>query len=415
MIIGNLNGQLIPATKIATTKGAKVLHAADVTSALNILCSGKSVEIIMASEGIDISGLLRELRAQHIASSVICCGIGDNPEIAVKAIEAGAVDYMPLPPDEELIAAILENISKKDLKNEMIFNSTAMEEVLDIAKKVAPSEANVLITGASGTGKEVMACFIHQHSKRNKHDMIAVNCAAIPENLLESEMFGHEKGAFTGASERRIGKFEEANQSTILLDEISEMDLKLQAKLLRVLQEKEVIRIGSNTPIKLDIRIIATSNRDLEYEIKKGNFREDLFHRLNVINIGLPSLKERIIDIELLATHFIKKYAKINAISPKDISINALEKMKEYNWPGNIRELENCIHRALLISPTDKIEVAHLKIKEPEKIETLENTEKNAILRAMEVYGKDSGRAATALGVSIKLLQQKIKKYELEK
>ena len=417
MIIGDLNGHLVPATKIAVTKGAKVIHAADITSSLNILCSGKSVEAILASAEIDIHSLVEQLKVQHICTAVVCCGIGDDPEIAVKAINAGAVDYLPLPPNEELIAAILENITKKDLDYEMIYHSEAMQNIMIIANKVAQSEANILITGSSGTGKELMARFIHQYSKHNDCDMISINCAAIPDNLLESEMFGHEKGAFTGATERRIGKFEEANNSTIFLDEISEMDLKMQSKLLRVLQEKEITRIGSNNNIKLNIRVIASSNRDLEHEVKNGNFREDLFYRLNVINIALPDLKDRTEDIGDLANYFIKKYAKLNGVENKNLSQNALEQMKSYSWPGNIRQLENSIHRGLLIASGTEIEFKDLGIKQEsknDKIDTLENIEKNAILRAMNVHGKDCGKIATVLGVSIKLLQHKIKKYKLE-
>jgi DNA-binding NtrC family response regulator len=416
IIIGELGGQLIPATQIASSKGAKVLHAPDITSAINTICSGKSAELIMASETVDIKSLIEQLRSQRISIPVVCCGFGEDSELAVEAIKAGAIDYLPLPPNEELISAFIESITKRDLEQDMIFASSAMIEAVNIAKKIAPSELNIILTGASGTGKEIMARFIHQNSKRKDHEMIAINCAAIPENLLESEMFGHEKGAFTGATERRIGKFEEANKSTIFLDEISEMDPKLQAKLLRVLQEKEISRIGSNKPIKLNIRFIAASNKNLEQEIKKGTFREDLFYRLNAINITLPALKDRIDDIESLAAHFIKKYAKINALPEKIIGTKALEKMKSYSWPGNIRELENCIHRGLVISSGDEIHLKDLYLKEEEakKIETLEDVEKGAILNAIDIYGKDAGRIATALGVSIKLLQQKIKKYELD-
>ena len=416
IIIGELGGQLIPATQIASSKGAKVLHAPDITSAINTICGGKSAELIMASETVDIKSLIEQLRSQRISIPVVCCGFGEDSELAVEAIKAGAIDYLPLPPNEELISAFIESITKRDLEQDMIFASSAMIEAVNIAKKIAPSELNIILTGASGTGKEIMARFIHQNSKRKDHEMIAINCAAIPENLLESEMFGHEKGAFTGATERRIGKFEEANKSTIFLDEISEMDPKLQAKLLRVLQEKEISRIGSNKSIKLNIRFIAASNKNLEQEIKKGTFREDLFYRLNAININLPALKDRIDDIEGLAAHFIKKYAKINALPEKIIGTKALEKMKSYSWPGNIRELENCIHRGLVISSGDEIKLKDLYLKEEEekKIETLEDVEKGAILNAIDIYGKDAGRIATALGVSIKLLQQKIKKYELD-
>ncbi|CAN0602482.1 unnamed protein product, partial [Ectocarpus sp. 12 AP-2014] len=225
---------------------------------------------------------------------------------------------------------------------------TALKNALAVADKIAASDANVLITGQSGTGKEVFSNYIHNKSKRKDKRFVSVNCAAIPENLLESELFGHEKGAFTGAVSRRIGKFEESSGGTLLLDEISEMDIRLQAKLLRAIQEREIDRVGGNNPVKVDLRIIATSNADLQKEIKKGNFRKDLFFRLNIINIELPALSERKGDIEILSEHFIDKYVKNNGLTPKTLSSEALEKMTSYSWPGNVRELENVLHRAVL-------------------------------------------------------------------
>lgn len=238
----------------------------------------------------------------------------------------------------------------------MIADDPAMAPVMQMAKQIAPSDATVLITGESGTGKEVMARFIHENSRRKNGRFVSVNCAAIPENLLESELFGYEKGAFTGAVARRIGKFEEANGGTLLLDEVSEMHPLLQAKLLRAIQEKEIDRLGGGAPVKVDIRLLATSNRDLQREVMAGNFREDLYFRLNVVNLMLPPLRERHKDLTSLATFFVQKYAAQNNMPVKPISEAAMLKMKAHGWRGNIRELENTLHRAVLISMQPEIE-----------------------------------------------------------
>ena len=261
---------------------------------------------------------------------------------------------MPLPPDAELIAAVLEAVAEES--NALIFRDPAMNRVLRLATQVATSDASVLITGESGTGKEIMARYIHAKSKRADRSFISVNCAAIPESLLESELFGHEKGAFTGAVSRRLGKFEEANRGTLLLDEISEMHPRLQAKLLRAVQEREIDRVGGSQPIKVDIRLLATSNRDLEEEVRQGNFREDLYFRLNVVNIELPPLRERQQDIEILAEHFIKKYAEANGVASPALAPRALDRLQRHHWRGNVRELENAMHRAVLLVEGDIIE-----------------------------------------------------------
>jgi DNA-binding NtrC family response regulator len=224
-----------------------------------------------------------------------------------------------------------------------------------MADQVAPSEAGILITGESGTGKELMARHIHARSRRSDKIFVAVNCAAIPENLLESELFGHEKGAFTGAVARRIGKFEEADGGTLLLDEISEMDVRLQAKLLRAIQEKEVTRVGGNQSVKVNVRILATSNRKLQDEVRKGTFREDLYFRLNVVTLSLPPLRERPQDVAMLAQHFALKYADMNGITARPVSSDALAALQAHHWRGNVRELENTMHRAVLLASGPEI------------------------------------------------------------
>jgi DNA-binding NtrC family response regulator len=289
-----------------------------------------------------------------------------------------------------------------------------MLKVISIAKQIAPSIANVLISGQSGVGKEIIAKLIHKHSKNPSNELVSINCAAIPESLLESEMFGHEKGAFTGAVERRIGKFEQANNSTLFLDEISEMDLKLQAKLLRAIQEREIFRVGGNDPVKLNIRIIATTNRNLISEVKKGNFREDLFYRLNVIHLEVPSLTDRIEDIKPLAEYFLKKYCKINNLEAKVLDESALQKLTLHSWPGNVRELENTIHRAVLTSIGPKIEdqcISIINVSDEDNIESLEATEKKAIDKALSKYNKNYDLIAKVLGISINTLQNKLKQY----
>ncbi len=354
MIVGQLEGHISAAGKIALKRGAKVIHCEDTEQALGALRNGKGADVAMVDIKQDIAGFIADLEAERIHMPVVACGIGTDARAAVKAIQDGAKEYVPLPPDAELIAAVLEAVTEES--NTMIAEDPAMKQVVQMADKIAPSEATVLITGESGTGKEVMSQYIHRKSKRKDGNFIAVNCAAIPENLLESELFGHEKGAFTGAAGRRIGKFEEAGGGTLLLDEVSEMHPSLQAKLLRVIQEKEVTRIGSNEPVKVDVRLIATSNRNLEDSVKKGEFREDLYFRLNVVNIRLPALRERPADIPALAQFFADKFAEANGIDKKKLAPATIEKLKHYGWRGNIRELENTMHRAILMSMQSEIE-----------------------------------------------------------
>ena len=293
------------------------------------------------------------LKSNGSISPIVACGIGNDSNAAVDAIKGGAKEYVPLPPDPELIAAVLEAVSQES--NAIIHADPAMKQVLAFADKIAPAVASALITGQSGTGKELMARYIHVKSKRSTNNFVAVNCAAIPENLLESELFGHEKGAFTGAVARRIGKFEEANGGTLLLDEISEMHVRLQAKLLRAIQEREIDRVGGTQPIKVDVRIVATSNRNLEAEVKNGEFREDLFFRLNVIEIKLPSLRERPKDILVLANFFAEKYAEANGVDRLPIGTQAMDLLLSHAWRGNVRELENTMHRAVLLAQGNEI------------------------------------------------------------
>src|SRR5215470_9853091 len=274
LIVGTLEGQLTLATKLAIEKGATVTHAEDIEQALRVLRSGRGADLLMVEVGIAIRDLVGRLENEHIHVPIVACGTNTDARAAVAAIHAGAKEYIPLPPDPELIAAVLAAVA--DDTREFVYRDEAMAQVAKLAQQIAPSEASVLITGESGTGKEVLARYVHARSNRARAAFICFNCTAIPENLLESELFGHEKGAFTGAVARRIGKFEEASGGTLLLDEISEMDVRLQAKLLRAIQERVIDRVGGGRPVPVDIRIIATSNSNLTDAVREGRFREDL-------------------------------------------------------------------------------------------------------------------------------------------
>ncbi len=353
LIVGGLGGQIGAASKIAMARGASVQLAESVTTALNILRAGNRIDLVMADIALDVAALIDAISKERINVPVVACGIGNDVNGAVNAIKAGAQEFIPLPPEADLIAAIFEAVTEES--HALIHRDARMAETLRLAAQVANSSASILITGESGTGKEIISRYVHRKSNRADKPFVAVNCAAIPDNLLESELFGHEKGAFTGAQARRIGKFEEANGGTLLLDEISEMDVRLQAKLLRAIQEKEIDRLGGKTPVKVDVRILATSNRNLEAEVNAGNFREDLYFRLNVVNLDIPSLRERPDDIPVLAEFFVKKYSDANDVPIRPISPLAIQRLLSHHWRGNVRELENTMHRAVLIAGPDEI------------------------------------------------------------
>jgi DNA-binding NtrC family response regulator len=434
LIVGTLGGQLTTATKLAMEKGASVTHAESIDQALAVLRSGRGADLLMVDVSLNIRDLNGRLNAEHIHVPIVACGVTNDARAAVNAIHAGAKEYIPLPPDPDLIAAVLAAVAEDT--REMIYRDDSMAKVVKLAQQIAGSDASVLITGESGTGKEVLARFVHGRSNRSKKPFITVNCAAIPENLLESELFGHEKGAFTGAVARRIGKFEEANGGTLLLDEISEMEVRLQAKLLRAIQERVVDRVGGNRPVPVDIRIIATSNRNLTETVREGKFREDLLFRLNVVNLKIPPLRERPADIGELAHHFIRKYSQANGLPLRPLSTDARRALSTNRWPGNVRELENTLHRAVLLSSGAEIGVdgilspdgarldqvrgtdvaAHAAIAAEQVTRnlvgrTVAEVERDLILETLKHCLGNRTHAANILGISIRTLRNKLNEY----
>ncbi|GGH28934.1 sigma-54-dependent Fis family transcriptional regulator [Alsobacter metallidurans] len=432
LIVGVMKGPLAQATKIAIDRGASVTNAESVEQALMVMRS-KGADLVMIDVVLSVRDLVTSFELERIRTPVAACGTGTDARAAVAAIQAGAREYIPLPPDPEMIAAVLEAVSR-DTRS-FVFRDEAMARVVRLAEQVAKSEASILITGESGVGKEVVARFLHGRSNRKDKAFISVNCAAIPDALLESELFGHEKGAFTGAVARRIGKFEEASGGTLLLDEISEMDVRLQAKLLRALQERVIDRVGGGKPVPVDIRVIATSNRNLADEVRKGTFREDLLYRLNVVNLKVPPLRERTQDILELAGHFVRKYADVNGVPVRALSPDARRALLANPWRGNVRELENTLHRAVLLAVGEEIGVDAILTPDGEAfgagprdpaaraLETAEATaralvgrtvadvERELILDTLDHCLGNRTHAAKILGISIRTLRNKLNEY----
>ncbi|QEE42236.1 MULTISPECIES: sigma-54 dependent transcriptional regulator [unclassified Methylobacterium] len=430
LMIGRLNGELITASKIAMRRGASVTQADAIPQGLNVL-RAKGADLIMIDVSLAVRDLVDALEAERIRTPVVACGVSADAQTAVAAIRAGAKEYIPLPPDPELIAAVLEAVASD--RAAFVWRDPAMERVVKLAEQVAPSEASVLITGESGTGKEVLARHVHLKSHRAGKPFVSVNCAAIPEALLESELFGHEKGAFTGAVARRIGRFEEANGGTLLLDEISEMDVRLQSKLLRALQERVIDRVGGTAPVRVDIRVLATSNRNLMEEVRKGTFREDLFYRLNVVSLKLPALRDRPADILELAAHFARKYAEVNGVPARALSAEARALVVKNPWRGNVRELENTLHRAVLLASGPEIGPDAILSPDGEAIatagpagravqaaeaatrglvgRTVAQVECDLILDTLDHCLGNRTHAAKILGISIRTLRNKLNEY----
>ena len=377
--------------------------------------------------------LLKNIKNSYPHLRVIIIASAVNARDAVTAMKLGADDFFIKPMDLELI----KNFSwPADLPKESVCSSmdtdpfaiitrdAGMEDLLRVAGKVSDSRASVLIQGASGTGKELVAKYIHNCSRRRNKPFVAINCAALPESLLESELFGHEKGTFTGALARKKGKFEHAHGGTLLLDEIGEMDYSLQAKLLRVLQERVVDRIGGMTPVPVDVRILATTNADLEEMVRGGRFREDLYYRLNVIPLRLPPLEERREDIPLLAEHFIKKYNKIDGKDVKGLTLASVDLLMNRSWPGNVRELENVIERALLMAEGTLLELKDFSLAGLQRstvystppsfmpVVSLKEMEEKVIFQTLDHTNDNRTHAAKILGISVRTLRNKLNEYK---
>lgn len=429
MIVGPMHGQIAAASKIALTRGAKVSHVDSIDQATVALCSGRGADLLLVDSDLDIRALIAANLRERIIAPVVACGIDVEPEAAARAIAAGAIEFIPLPPDAELIGAILASLA--DESHEVVAVDPAMRRILELAEQIARSDASILVTGESGVGKEIVARHIHAKSKRARAPFIAINCAAIPENLLESELFGHERGAFTGANARRIGKFEEAQGGTLLLDEISEMDLRLQAKLLRAIQERVIDRVGGAKPVPIDIRILATSNRDLQSCVRDGLFREDLLYRLNVFHLRVPPLRERPADITALSRHFVAKYAAANGRGDMVLSPEALAHIASLRWAGNVRELENAMHRAVLLCESQTITAGGIATPEGLPVRGAQDAltatssalarhlvgrsvaavEQDLILETLTHVHGNRTHAASILGISIRTLRNKLKQY----
>ena len=382
--------------------------------------------------------LLREIRSRTPGLPVLLMTAFGDVDKAVAAMRGGACDFMLKPFEPKTLLNQIDRYATAPLSEGVIAEDRLTRDTLLLAARVARSDATVLLTGESGTGKEVFARYIHEQSTRSKGPFVAINCAAIPDNLLEATLFGYEKGAFTGAQTAQAGKFEQANGGSLLLDEISEMPLSLQAKLLRVLQEREVERVGGKKPVSLDIRVLATSNRDMAEEVKQGGFREDLFYRLNVFPLEIPALRQRPGDILPLARHFIALHGS-RAGRTARLADAAAAKLAAYAWPGNVRELENVIQRALILAPAETIEAEHLlftvgaalpvtmvappastaaqssaAVAPGDSQASMRDLERQHILDTLAAVGGSRRLAVERLGLSERTLRYKLKQYRDE-
>jgi len=413
--------QMRAAMKEAVVRmGYQTVVAEDPVDALKKL-EDMSVSMIitdMKMPKMDGLSFIREARKRIGSLPILVITGYATVESAVDVMKEGVCDYLIKPFSFDDLTNTIEAIMSRDDNNsrEIITSDENMKNLLQLTGSVAASDMTVLILGESGTGKEVLARYIHKASRRSKKPLVAVNCAAIPDNLLESELFGHEKGAFTGALEKKAGKFELAHGGTILLDEIGEMTATLQAKLLRVLQEKEIDRIGGKQPVPVDVRVIATTNRDLQKEIEEGRFREDLYFRLSVFPILLPPLRERPEDIRLLAGHFVEKFAKELNKTLSGFSDEAVEFLRTRRWKGNIRELENAVHRAVLIARGELIGVEDFMLEGnvsqgAVNEGSIKDMEMDLIAKTLETTNGNKTQAARLLGVSVRTIRNKLNGY----
>ncbi|NWG00852.1 MAG: sigma-54-dependent Fis family transcriptional regulator [Thermoanaerobaculaceae bacterium] len=418
-------------------------------AAVEYVAGGAPIDVLVTDvrmPGMDGYEVLRQVRERRPELGILMVTAFGDVEDAVRALKAGADDYLTKPVNllelRKRVEHLLErqNLARKTQELEerlekllgfdaIIGRSPAMTAVLDRVRVVAPAPTTVLITGESGTGKELIANAIHQHSPRASGRFVALNCGAIPGEILEAELFGHERGAFTGAHQRRIGKIESAAGGTLFLDEISELSADLQVKLLRVLEERRIVRVGGNEEIPVDFRLLAATNRDLEEEVAAGRFRQDLYYRLKVVTIALPPLRERREDIAPLVTHFVERFNAELGREVRSISPELLTALREYDWPGNVRELRNVVENMVLFARRDTLTLADL----PEEVKggarrgvvrgeggaaagewiprTMEEIEREAILRTLELTEGHRAKAASLLGIGLRTLQRKLKSY----
>jgi two-component system response regulator FlrC len=374
--------------------------------------------------GMDGHGLLKSIKAASPGLPVVLMTAYGQIDKAVEAMRDGAADYLPKPFEPDRLLAVVARYLRPAQEaggEALVAEDPASRAALDLARRVAATDATVLLTGESGVGKEVYARFLHRHSNRAKGPFVAVNCAAIPENLLEATLFGYEKGAFTGATGSQPGKFEQAQGGTLLLDEITELPLHLQAKLLRVLQEREAERVGGRSAVQLDVRVIAASNRDLEETVRLGRFRDDLYYRLNVFPLEVPPLRERPKDILPLAEHFLERFAATVGRGRMHFNAAAMAELTGYDWPGNIRELGNVVQRAMILAPAEEIGPEHLMLPRltPRPAaevggKAIKDVERDMILQTLERCGGSRKQAAEELGISERTLRYKLQRYRAE-
>lgn len=425
--------------------GWRVLEADSGDAALEVLSreTPHTALVDMRMPGMDGLTLLREIHARQPSLPVVLLTAFGSVGSAVEAMKKGAYDYLTKPADNEELKAVLQKCweysrllsenarLRKEAEaggsdRQLIGATPGLLQVRELIEQAGPSEASVLILGESGTGKELVAEGLHRASMRSGRSLIKVNCAALPADLLESELFGYLKGAFTGAVKDKPGRFQLANHGTLFLDEIGEMPAALQAKLLRALQEKTIEPLGGVEVVTVDVRIIAATNRDLQEEIKAGRFREDLYYRLAVLEIRIPPLRERVADLPLLVSHLLRKLGKKNNKTVRTVSPAFLDALSGYTWPGNVRELENVLERALILSRADELgpdllppqisgatENEAVPQPAPDSSHALENAEREAIIRALDQHGGHRERTADALGISRRTLQYKLKKFGL--
>lgn len=411
--------------------GYPALPASNGNTAMAILQESEVGMVISDVQMRPIDGftLLKKIKAFNPELPVLLMTAYGDVEKAVAAMQTGACDYLLKPFDPDNLLAHIKRyaLSEPEQDDNVVAKDPRTRALLSLAKRVAQSPATVMLTGESGCGKEVIARFIHQHSLRAAKPFVAINCAAIPENLLEATLFGYEKGAFTGAAQAQPGKFEQAQGGTLLLDEISEMPLELQAKLLRVLQEREVERVGGHKAIKLDIRVLATSNRDMMATVKSGRFREDLYYRLNVFPIEIPPLRERPLDIEPLAQRVLIEAATGSAQPPCTMTQAAISTLTHYSWPGNVRELENVMQRAMILATENIIDTEHLHLPQADPVhaaeaieqessadsEDMKTLERKHILETLAAVNGSRKLAVKKLGISERTLRYKLQQYRM--